>query len=199
MLETRQEDAAQRKQSIALSARYPRVAVVLGVPPRWHIPLMLCRSLSTISALWWACQMCISLYRVFIQQYGLHEGARLNRFWKSAPSQGNWAIAVAQIGLSFLWVSKAAHRVETKKPPRRPANYNDRQQQQLTLPISSLPPLCRDGFFITRLSPSWFASAACQFSYHLGVCRSFGCRRQRSQNSSSSAGVYWRGSSFPLL
>ncbi|KIV97513.1 hypothetical protein PV10_01260 [Exophiala mesophila] len=109
MLDTRQEDAAERKQSIALSARYPRVAVALGVPPRWHIPLMLCRSLSTISALWWACQMCISLYRVFIQKHGLHEGARRNRFSNSAPSQVNWAIAVAQIGLSFLWAGAAAY------------------------------------------------------------------------------------------
>lgn len=199
MLEPRQEDVSGRKQSIALSARYPRVAVVLGVPPQWHVPLMLCRSLSTISALWWACQTCISLYRVVIQKDHLHESARLSRLSGSATSQLTWAIAVAQIGLSFLWVSKAAHYLKTKEPQRRLANYNTRQAQQLTSPISLLPRSCRDGFFITRLSPSWFASAACRSSYHSGVCKSFGCRRQRSRICSSSAGVCWRGSSFPLL
>ncbi|KIX92113.1 uncharacterized protein Z520_12197 [Fonsecaea multimorphosa CBS 102226] len=45
-----------------MSARYPRVAVLLGVQPRWHVPLLLCRALSTVSAAWWACQTCFSIY-----------------------------------------------------------------------------------------------------------------------------------------
>lgn len=35
------------------SANVP-LAVLLGVPQKWHIPLLLCRALSTIPAVWWA-------------------------------------------------------------------------------------------------------------------------------------------------
>lgn len=34
-------------------ALHPRVAVLLGVNARWHIPLLICRALSTGPAAWW--------------------------------------------------------------------------------------------------------------------------------------------------
>jgi hypothetical protein len=93
----------QRKQSIAISARYPRVAVVLGVDPRWHLPLLLCRALSTLPSVWWVLQACWSLWQIYSK-------AELTG---SAEVQGDrggendvtfWRIAVAQVGLSFIWV-----------------------------------------------------------------------------------------------
>ncbi|KAI2786646.1 hypothetical protein POX_g09034 [Penicillium oxalicum] len=35
------------------SPLHPRVAVILGVDRRWHIPLLVCRALSTLPAAWW--------------------------------------------------------------------------------------------------------------------------------------------------
>lgn len=35
------------------SVLHPRVAVILGVDRRWHIPLLFCRALSTAPAAWW--------------------------------------------------------------------------------------------------------------------------------------------------
>ncbi|KAJ5930666.1 hypothetical protein N7466_006159 [Penicillium verhagenii] len=37
----------------ASSPLHPRVAVILGVDRRWHIPLLVCRALSTLPAAWW--------------------------------------------------------------------------------------------------------------------------------------------------
>lgn len=92
--------------SVTRSARYPRVAVILGVPRKWHLPLLLCRSLSTVSALWWACQALLSIASIIRHQNQAvdhhvsgpagHEVARHAMFRR---------LAIAQIALSFLWVS----------------------------------------------------------------------------------------------
>jgi hypothetical protein len=98
----RVEHGDNSRSSIARSARYPRVAVALGVQKQWHVPLLLCRALSTVSVAWWACQTCFSIYRL------LHEDL-LTRASHHAPSgllenETFWRIAVAQVGLSFVWV-----------------------------------------------------------------------------------------------
>lgn len=91
---------------MAISARYPRVAVVLGVQPQWHLPLLLCRALSTVSAAWWACQTLVSIYRV---RYGtLPMGNDRPDYAPEAhlpTSRMITRMATAQIALSFLWVS----------------------------------------------------------------------------------------------
>ncbi|KAF2834264.1 hypothetical protein M501DRAFT_944581, partial [Patellaria atrata CBS 101060] len=38
------------------SALRPRVAVLLGIDKKWHLPLLLCRGLSTIPPIWWGFQ-----------------------------------------------------------------------------------------------------------------------------------------------
>ncbi|KIW93114.1 uncharacterized protein Z519_05719 [Cladophialophora bantiana CBS 173.52] len=115
-----------------MSARYPRVAVLLGVQPRWHVPLLLCRALSTVSAAWWACQTCFSIYRL-VSDYGTTTGSTTSSLFKSSANDhegigvasgagagaGNSApllenpifkrMAVAQVCLSFLWAGAAAY------------------------------------------------------------------------------------------
>ena len=94
-----------RKPSVAISARYPRVAVVLGVQPRWHIPLLLCRALSTISAAWWACQACFSIYQIVHQtETSVAQYASSNGVHDLLENQTFRRIAIAQVCLSFLWV-----------------------------------------------------------------------------------------------
>jgi len=82
---------------IARSARYPRVAVFLGVNKKWHVPLLLCRMLSTVSAIWWASN---SLFRL----YGFFANGSVK-----CPVEGKegltHCLAVTQIGLAFIWVS----------------------------------------------------------------------------------------------
>ncbi|OAL22679.1 hypothetical protein AYO20_11167 [Fonsecaea nubica] len=118
--------------SVAMSARYPRVAVLLGVQPRWHVPLLLCRALSTVSAAWWACQTCFSIYRL-ISVYGTtgataasstsllsaggSGGTSVGGGGSAGPGPGGSLLenrifrrmAVAQVCLSFLWAGAAAY------------------------------------------------------------------------------------------
>ncbi|KAJ4584476.1 hypothetical protein HRR81_000282 [Exophiala dermatitidis] len=101
------ENAA--KAGVARSARYPRVAVVLGVRPRWHLPLLLCRALSLISAIWWACQTCYSIYQLVYKRASSTE-QRLevgDNGLLQSPSFKR--IVIAQIALSFLWAGAAAY------------------------------------------------------------------------------------------
>ncbi|OQV10026.1 hypothetical protein CLAIMM_14081 [Cladophialophora immunda] len=116
-----------------MSARYPRVAVLLGVQPRWHVPLLLCRALSTVSAAWWACQTCFSIYQL-ISDYDAARDGTSSLFLSSAKGGGGRGrigvtggadagnsgcsllehrifrrMAVAQVCLSFLWAGAAAY------------------------------------------------------------------------------------------
>ncbi|OAP54619.1 hypothetical protein AYL99_11067 [Fonsecaea erecta] len=104
--------------SVAMSARYPRVAVLLGVQPRWHVPLLLCRALSTVSAAWWACQTCFSIYQL-ISDYDTNTGIDTDTTAGGDAATGGGSLlwehrifrrlAVAQVGLSFLWAGAAAY------------------------------------------------------------------------------------------
>lgn len=103
-MEGRQGNDDMTIQSVARSARYPRVAVILGVPSKWHIPLLLCRSLSTISAIWWVCQTLLSIYRI---AYHPQTDLRLKDSYFDHDIISNRTfkrVAVAQVCLSFLWV-----------------------------------------------------------------------------------------------
>jgi hypothetical protein len=105
VLEGRQNHDSVGNLSISRSARHPRVAVILGVPSQWHIPLLLCRSLSTVSALWWTCQTLISVANVIY--HPVHESEHHKYHSSGHEVVGRWMfrrLAIAQISLSFLWV-----------------------------------------------------------------------------------------------
>ena len=75
----------------ATSALHPRVAVVLGVDRRWHIPLLTCRALSVLAALWWGLRCALT----FLAELVLADGA--------------WTVEkrfrVTEVLVSILWVS----------------------------------------------------------------------------------------------
>ena len=101
--------AGGRRRSVALSARYPRVAVALGVSHVWYIPLLLCRGLSVTSAIWWACTTLFNIYKVCnvgpwhwptSYQHEVDERA-------VCVTGGLYdRMLIAQIALSFVWVSQ---------------------------------------------------------------------------------------------
>lgn len=185
--------------SVSRSARYPRVAVILGVPSKWHIPLLLCRSLSTVSALWWACQALISIANII--RYP-DQSARSSGSDGSHPSTHEVALhrmsrrlAIAQIALSFLWVrtfSTTLGRSQVSNLSRLfcdmlPLNWQGienimyrnadrihlRPVPLLTSPIYLLHHSCHAGSSNTPLSLSWSVSAASRFCCPLDACRSF--------------------------
>lgn len=100
-------------EKIAKSARYPRVAVLLGVNQHYHVPLLICRSLSTIFALIWAAQACLSIYR------SVEVKATPFRELSTAQDVLTKRLHVTQVVLSFLWASFPAAvngRLATKPP-----------------------------------------------------------------------------------
>lgn len=95
------------------------------------VPLLLCRGLSTVSAAWWACQTCFSIYQLVngsnpIRSVESHGGGKDESWgwnaWLDARghtqclssgspgprdllANGTFErLAVAQVGLSFVWV-----------------------------------------------------------------------------------------------
>lgn len=98
-------NAGGRRSSIPLlkvpNPRHPRVAVLLGVDRRWNIPLMLCRALSTSSALWWAVVNGREIWRSrSLLAGGLEPFAR-----KASDVSLGKRLAMAQVVLAFGWVS----------------------------------------------------------------------------------------------
>jgi hypothetical protein len=92
--------------SIARSARYPRVAVVLGVGKKWYIPLLLCRALSTSSAIWWSSAITLQVYKLWTGHFKVSEKMGTLATDASEPfGLLCHRLLVAQVVLSYVWVS----------------------------------------------------------------------------------------------
>lgn len=80
------------------NALHPRVAVVLGVNARWHIPLLICRALSTAPAVWWGLRCALTFLGELLLSDGDGKGA-----WEHA-----WSVEkrfrVTEVFLAILWV-----------------------------------------------------------------------------------------------
>ena len=75
----------------------PRVAVLLGVGAKWYIPLLVCRALSTLPALWWGLRCAFT----FLGELLLSEGTGL-------LGEGKWSVEkrfrVTEVALGIIWV-----------------------------------------------------------------------------------------------
>ena len=85
------EAASNVPETIVKSARYPRVAVLLGVNHQYYIPLLVCRSSSVLFVFSWASQACLLIH---------------NLGYQDEPEVGilNYRLRIAQTVLAFIWV-----------------------------------------------------------------------------------------------
>lgn len=89
-------------QTIAKSARYPRVAVLLGVNQHYYVPLLICRSFSTIFAFIWAIQACLQIYTLVRQDAEVEDSAI--DATTSSERILDHRLRVVQVTLAFAWV-----------------------------------------------------------------------------------------------
>ncbi len=80
----------------ASRALHPRVAVLLGINARWHIPLLICRALSTAPAAWWGLRCAFTFLGELLRSDGV-------------GSKGEaWTVEkrfrVTEVFLAILWV-----------------------------------------------------------------------------------------------
>lgn len=80
------------------SAFQPCIAVLLGVDPRWYIPLIICRAVCTVPAAWWGLRCAFTflgelLYGVELRAY-----------------EDKWDVEkrfrVTEVFLAILWVRR---------------------------------------------------------------------------------------------
>lgn len=87
------EDSSERKRSVL----HPRVAVLLGVERRWHFPLLFCRGLSTVPAMWWGLRCAFTFMGELLmddEYYGAVD----------APWSGERRFRLTEVFLAVLWV-----------------------------------------------------------------------------------------------
>ena len=77
---------------------HPRVAVLLGVNARWHIPLLMCRALSTAPAAWWGLRCAFTFL------------GELLRSDETRAFGDTWTVEkrfrVTEVFLAILWVRR---------------------------------------------------------------------------------------------
>lgn len=76
-------------------ARHPQFAVLLGLDKRWHLPLLLCRALSTVPALWWGLRCALTCLGDLLLTEGPNEG----------PWDAERRFRITEVFLAVLWVS----------------------------------------------------------------------------------------------
>lgn len=83
----------------SFDALHPRVAVLLGVKPKWHIPLLICRALSTAPAGWWGLRCALT----FLGELLRSDGNGIER------QKHAWSVEqrfrVTEVFLAILWVT----------------------------------------------------------------------------------------------
>lgn len=85
------------KDAATSNGLHPRVAVVLGINTRWHVPLLICRALSTAPAAWWGLRCAFT----FLGELLLSDAMSLE-------SRETWTVEkrfrVTEVFLAILWV-----------------------------------------------------------------------------------------------
>lgn len=87
-------------QTITKSARYPRVAVLLGISHYYYIPLLICRTFSIIFSFVWAIQASLQIWRLW------NENKEDNLFPSNETHDSVLLhhLRLVQFALSFVWV-----------------------------------------------------------------------------------------------
>lgn len=78
-----------------MSGQHPRVAVFLGVNAHWHVPLLVCRALSTAPAVWWGLRCALT----FLGELLWSNHATTHTAWNTEKR-----FRVTEVFLAILWV-----------------------------------------------------------------------------------------------
>lgn len=87
------------------SAFRPRVAVLLGVSSKWHIPLLVCRALSIAPATWWGLRCALLFLGELLSGSGVGAGESGGWIRTKRPSEVETRFRVTEVFLAILWVS----------------------------------------------------------------------------------------------
>ena len=121
----------------SFDALHPRVAVLLGVKPKWHIPLLICRALSTAPAGWWGLRCALTFLGELLRSDGNGIG-RQKHAWSVEQR-----FRVTEVFLAILWVILLGTLNDSWDEADEWTLYS---VLQLRIFRSSLPiVLCRDG------------------------------------------------------
>lgn len=90
-------------QTITKSARYPRVAVLLGISHRYYIPLLICRAFSIIFVFIWAVQASLQIWHLW-HLWGERGGDKAYTSNEAHDSILLHHLRLVQFALSFVWV-----------------------------------------------------------------------------------------------
>lgn len=90
------------------SVLHPRVAVLLGVEKHWHLPLLLCRALSTAPAVWWGLRCALTFLGELLLVESIGAGHEGGGGGGGGGAQGRWSVEkrfrVTEVFLALLWV-----------------------------------------------------------------------------------------------
>ncbi|KZF20501.1 hypothetical protein L228DRAFT_270568 [Xylona heveae TC161] len=84
----------------AASALHPRVAVLLGVSRRWHLPLLVGRALSTAPAAWWGLRCMFT----FLEEFLRDDNGAFSSSWET----NSW-FRITEVFLALLWCIASAY------------------------------------------------------------------------------------------
>lgn len=99
--ETEEEDTASP------SKLHPRVAVILGVDRKWYLPLVVCRALSVVPALWWGLRCAFTFLAELLRiRPGMWREGWVAIIVGSAAA--DWDVErrfrVTEVALAIMWV-----------------------------------------------------------------------------------------------
>lgn len=79
---------------------HPRVAVLLGVDKRWHLPLLFCRALSIAPAGWWGLRCGLTFLVALLSDEEEAAAAAVGLAWSVERR-----FRITEVFLAIIWVS----------------------------------------------------------------------------------------------
>jgi hypothetical protein len=105
--ETEEDTTTSTSTSSRPSKLHPRVAVILGVDRKWYLPLVVCRALSVVPALWWGLRCAFTFLAELLRiRPGMWREGWVAIIVGSAAA--DWDVErrfrVTEVALAIMWV-----------------------------------------------------------------------------------------------
>ncbi|CRG82983.1 N-glycosylation protein EOS1 [Talaromyces islandicus] len=110
--EDTEEDTTTSSSSSRPSKLHPRVAVILGVDRKWYLPLVVCRALSVVPALWWGLRCAFTFLAELLRiRPGMWREGWVAIIVGSAAA--DWDVErrfrVTEVALAIMWCCASAY------------------------------------------------------------------------------------------